>query len=61
MANNVELRTFPSTRADALTMLFLQKQDLKDVSEHDLVAKYIEVKRNIEKELRAQCPSGVFI
>lgn len=43
--------TFPSTRAEALTMLFLQKQDLSNLTPEELAQKYLEVLSIIEKSL----------
>lgn len=41
MSNDkVELNTFPSTRSEALTMLYLQNQDLSSITPEDLVVLY---------------------
>lgn len=42
---------FPSTRVEALTMLFLQKQDLSNLTPEDLAKKYLETFSRIEKSL----------
>lgn len=47
MSDKPELKNFPSTKAEALTMLYLQSQDLKNYSPEDLVDKYAEVLKRI--------------
>ncbi len=39
--------TFPSSRIDALTMLYLEKQDLSNISPEELLDKYDEVYEQI--------------
>ncbi len=39
--------TFPSSRIDALTMLYLEKQDLSNISPEELLDKYDEVYEKI--------------
>lgn len=51
-----ELKTFPSNAAEALTMLYLQNQDLSNVSPENLAAMYGEAKSRIKKAL-AKNPS----
>lgn len=60
MADTVKLVTFPSNKEEALTMLFLESQDLKNLSEHDFIAKYYEVRANIKRELSEQRPRGMW-
>ncbi|MBB6217540.1 hypothetical protein HNQ80_003663 [Anaerosolibacter carboniphilus] len=48
MSENVTLNTFPSTKVQALTMLYLEKQDLTNLSPQDLVEKYLEIEKEIK-------------
>ncbi len=48
--DNVNLNTFPSTKSEALTMLYLQAQDLKDVTPEELVAMYKDTLKRIKTE-----------
>ena len=52
MIDEVKLETFPSTKADALTMLYLKRQDLSKVSPEELTRKYSEVHKEIENTFR---------
>lgn len=57
MSNDVNLRTFPRNRQEALTMLFLQNQDLSDKSPEDIVRLYLDTEFKIKekfKEIRNQ-------
>jgi len=47
MSDKIELDTFPSSKSEALTMLYLQSQDLTNYSPEDLVDKYTEVLKRI--------------
>lgn len=38
--NDVQLDTFPSDKREALTMLYLQQQDLSELTPAELVDKY---------------------
>jgi hypothetical protein len=49
MSDNVELKTFPSSRNEALTMLYLQKYDLSNLSPEELVDKYLDVYQQVNK------------
>ncbi len=50
MSNDVNLNTFPATKLDALTMLYLQNQDLSNISPEELVDKYNEVRTRIKNK-----------
>ena len=41
--NDLSLYSFPSNRIDGLAMLFLENQDLRDLTPAELTDKYIEV------------------
>lgn len=47
----VNLKTFPSTRSQALALLYLQNQDLSALSPEDLAKMYVEVQSEIKKAL----------
>ncbi|MGG0185156.1 hypothetical protein [Bacillus rhizoplanae] len=49
MSNNVDLNTFPSNRVQALTMLYLQNQDLTDKSPSEIVDLYLSVTQEIKE------------
>jgi hypothetical protein len=44
----------PVTKYDALTILYLQKQDLNGVSPEEVVGRYIEAHGRIKKEFARQ-------
>lgn len=48
MSNDVNLNTFPSNRVQALTMLYLQNQDLTDKSPSEIVDLYLSVTQEIK-------------
>lgn len=52
MSDKVELSTFPSSRIDGLTMLYLSQQNISDLSPEELVEKYIDVKTRIHNKFR---------
>ncbi|UPJ16063.1 hypothetical protein MYW48_25815 [Bacillus cereus] len=52
MANNVQLNTFPSNKIQALTMLYLQNQDLTGKSPSEIVDLYISTSKEISESLR---------
>ncbi len=47
MSDSVNLSTFPSGRVDALTMLYLERQDLSNMSPEELTDMYLEVHSKI--------------
>ena len=51
MSDKVELKTYPSNRTEALTMLYLQKQDLSDMTPEDLVRLYDDTRDRISSAL----------
>lgn len=50
--------TFPSNRSEALAMLYLKNQDLSSISPEELVHKYLEVKKAIDKEFHSGAKIG---
>lgn len=50
MSDNVEF--FPARKTEALTMLYLQKQDLTGLSPKDLANKYEEVLDEIKEQFK---------
>ncbi|PHD94553.1 hypothetical protein [Bacillus toyonensis] len=52
MANNVNLNTFPSNKVQALTMLYLQNQDLTGKSPSEIVDLYITTSKEVSESLR---------
>jgi hypothetical protein len=58
MSNESSLNTFPSTKAEALTMLYLQNQDLSDITPEELAKKYSEVLSEIRKALKTGKKQG---
>lgn len=45
----ISFNTFPNNKQSALTMLYLQNQDLSDLSPEELLDKYDEVYDKIKK------------
>lgn len=58
MANDVNLKAFPSSCEDALAMLFLQNQDLRGKSPEELAAMYHDALQRINAKLDALCKEG---
>ncbi|MEK4578248.1 hypothetical protein [Bacillus sp. FSL R12-0074] len=52
MANNVNLNTFPSNKVQALTMLYLQNQDLTGKSPSEIVDLYITTSKEVSESFR---------
>ena len=48
MGDNVSLATFPRTKIDALTMLYLQNQDISKLTPEELFELYIETHDKIK-------------
>lgn len=49
-----EFYTFPANRVEALTILYLEKQDLSDCSPEQLADLYLEVHTRISREFVAR-------
>jgi len=49
MLSDKELKTFPSNDIEAITIMYLQKQDLSDMSPSELAMKYFEVKKEVHE------------
>lgn len=57
MSDSVSLSTFPSNEREALTMLYLQNQDLSNVTPAQLADKYYSAHEEIKNrfsEIRAE-------
>lgn len=54
MSDSVSLSTFPSNKISALTLLYLQNQDLSSLTPEDLVDKYNEVYEKINSQFKAK-------
>ena len=50
---DITLDTFPSNKVEALTMLYLQNQDLSSLTPEELVEKYYEVYGKIHDHNKA--------
>jgi hypothetical protein len=59
MANDVNLSTFPSNRTEALTMLYLQNQDLSDKSPSEIVELYFSVLAGVKESIRQTKPNSI--
>lgn len=46
-SNEIELYTFPSTKSEALAMLYLQSQNLTNISPEEFAKKYEDVHSKI--------------
>lgn len=49
---DIDLKTFPSNRVEALTMLYLQNQDLTELDPKDLVQLYWNISTEIRLAFR---------
>lgn len=61
MSDRIDLSTFPSKKAEALTMLYLQNQDLTGVTPEEILEKYDEAYTRIRSHLKTLKGSGVSI
>lgn len=52
MNETISLKTFPSGKASALTMLYLENMDTSALSPEDLADKYTEVFEKIDARLK---------
>lgn len=50
--SETNFHTFPRTDIDALAMLYLQNQDISNLSPEDLYEKYTDVKNAIEAKAK---------
>ena len=48
--SDTQLNTFPSNRFEALTILYLQNQDLSNLTPSELSQKYTEVLKEIKED-----------
>ena len=53
MQDNVSLKSFPSDKYEAVTMLYLQNQDLSDKTPEELFMFYMETYKQIRKYAKA--------
>ncbi|WP_423189445.1 hypothetical protein ACO1PF_00595 [Alkalibacterium sp. f15] len=49
---DVNLNTFPSNRVDALSLLFLENQDLSSLSPEEIAQRYLEANNEIRHAFR---------
>lgn len=54
MSDNVNLSTFPCSRAEALTMLYLKNQDLSNLSISEIAQKYTDVENEFKQAFKEQ-------
>jgi hypothetical protein len=59
MSNDVNLSTFPSNRIEALTMLYLQNQDLTNKTPSEIVELYFSVFAGVKESIRETKPSSI--
>jgi hypothetical protein len=59
MSNDVNLNTFPSNRTEALTMLYLQNQDLSEKSPSEIVELYFSVLAGVKESIRDTKPKSI--
>ena len=52
MGNDINLRAFPSNKDEALTMLYLQNQDLSNKSPEELTEMYCTTLEKIKEQSR---------
>lgn len=52
--SDTSLHTFPKNKYDALTMLYLEKQDLSNLTPEEYLDKYDEVYKKISDYYRSQ-------
>lgn len=50
MSRDLNISLFPATKLEALTMLYLQNQDLYVISPEELLAKYNDVYEKLRKQ-----------
>lgn len=51
MDKDIIFKTFPATREEALTMLYLQQQDISDISPEELVKMYFRTLDSIKLKM----------
>lgn len=54
MDNEINLESFPSNRVEALTMLYLYKMDVSDMSPEALVKEYLRVSQKIKDTFKSE-------
>lgn len=54
MSDSVSLSTFPCSRAEALTMLYLKNQDLSDLSVSEIAQKYTDIENEFKQAFKEQ-------
>lgn len=50
--DKIELNTFPSGKAEALAMLYVQSQDLSNLTPSEIADKYLDAHKEIVKHLK---------
>lgn len=54
MPNDNNFYTFPSSRTEALTMLYLKNQDLSNLSISEIAQKYTDIENEFKQAFREQ-------
>lgn len=54
MSDNVKLSTFPSSKSEALTMLYLKNQDLSNLSISEIAQKYSDTEKQFKEAFKEQ-------
>lgn len=52
MADEIRLKSFPSSAAEALTILYMKNQDLSGMSPDDLVDMYLQVLKEVKMRFK---------
>lgn len=60
MSDAVKLSTFPGTATEALTLLYLQNQDLSKKTPEEIQTMYWEARQRILNDFKAKKNSGWF-
>lgn len=58
MSDSNNSKVFPSTKFEALTMLYLQNQDLTGISPEKLLDNYEEILKSMEAHSKGDNPKG---
>lgn len=60
MGNDIKLNAFPSTRAEALALLYVKAQDLTGKSPSEIQTMYFEAYYEIKRDYHEKHESGWF-
>ena len=56
--NEINFKSFPSSRNEALAMLYLQSQDLSDKSPAQIYKMYLKTLSEIREAIKEDCERG---